>query len=146
MKACSVLLSVFLLSSSAAEARWRWRDADPFNRNGGLRRGLRHMDPSQWFNRHRTRLVNRVAYAVANTDVVKDKAERDGWTKNSCRAVGGGIITTVAGFQSAAICAAFVAGEPVSATTCVGLVLGAGATLVEATCTQLCHDGHLRDC
>jgi hypothetical protein len=146
MKVPAAVLILLCFTSVEANARWRFRDLDPLNRHGGIRQTLREHDPLTAAGHLKVRVVNRVGMAVASNPEFRETARREGWTLSKCRVAGAGLAVTIAGFQGAVICAACVAGEPVSATACTGLVIGAGTTITEIACTQLCHDRHLLDC
>jgi hypothetical protein len=75
---------------------------------------------------------------------VAAKAESEGWTKESCGAVGAGAILLPAATYIAPTCAAsaFITAG-VGVPVCVTTVSGA---IVAAVCIQLCADHHLQDC
>lgn len=140
------LVVLLLLSSTPVLARWGLSDLDPTNRNSGIRRSLRKYDPSRVIQGSYEGVLKQVGMTVARNERMKSKANAEGWTMEKCRTAGVGIASVVAGFQATAICAAYVAGEPMSTTACVALVTASGVTVTEIACTQLCNDHHLRDC
>ncbi len=81
------------------------------------------------------------------TPKLADQAEREGWTKGSCRTASAGAITAVATPLYGSICTTVgltTAGAGIP--PCLAWIAGASATLVEIVCTQLCNDRHLQDC
>lgn len=124
-----------------------WSDLDPFNRNSDVRNGLRSWDPTtaRWYRGSVGTVASRLGSQTGKNPYLIWSAQRDGWTMGKCRTVGAGAVLTTAMLYSAAICEATTV-EPVSATVCTGIVTAAGSVIVEATCTQLCHDRHLLDC
>jgi hypothetical protein len=88
-------------------------------------------------------LLDKLASQV--TPNLADQAEREGWTKGSCRTTGA--ITAVATPLYGTICTAVglsTAGAGIP--PCLAWIAGASATLVEVVCTQLCIDRRLQDC
>lgn len=137
------LLLIFFLSSHAL-AGWGLSDLDPFNKNSGVRKTIGKIKMPSITTKGQ--VLKRMGVAVANNPEFKSKAKTEGWTLEKCRTAGAGLAAVIAGFQGAAICAAYVAGEPLSTAACVSLIVASGATITEIACTQLCNDHHLKDC
>lgn len=81
-----------------------------------------------------------MARQIAQSGPVRDEAK--GWTTQTCITAAAVLVQTTAVAFAAPICAAFTVG----AVACIPFVTGLGATLVVATCAQLCTDQHLSDC
>ena len=140
----AALLLVFLFPSQS-HSRWNPSDLDPFNRHSGIRKTFSNLKIPE-LSSYKHKALARMGRIVADNPEFKSKARTEGWTIEKCRTAGTGIAAVIAGFQGTGICAAYVAGEPLSTSACVGLIVASGATITEIACTQLCNDRHLRDC
>lgn len=143
-----LIAAALILTASTAFARWGFKlsHCDPFNKNSGLRQTLCRIDPSQIYTDLKSRIVYKVGRNIGEMPEVEKHAEKQGWTTDRCRVAGLGMFTSIAAFQGVAICAACVAGEPVSTTVCASMIVGAGGVITEIACTTLCHNHKLRDC
>jgi hypothetical protein len=133
------LLTVgMLLFSSIAVARFRWKDLDPFNRDSAVRDIARSLDPSQM----RAKVTRNVAVTLASDGSIQHQVR--GWTQDRCRGSLAAIALPIVAIKAVTLCGAMV--EPISIGACITAVGTCTAGIVDATCTQLCHDHHLRDC
>lgn len=141
-----IILIVIFSCASTVHARWKLKDLDVSNRHAGLRKAAAKADPTTAIRHLNNRLFQHVGRSLAFNSQFRKEAEDKGWTLDSCKTFGNGVAVPIITLQGSAICAAALAGEPISATTCVGTLLAGSATLVAIACTQLCHDHHLKDC
>lgn len=137
----TMLMSSFLLASSVALAGWGI---------GNVRRAIngsaRGLTDQLVMANPGKKVVYKLGEEVAKNPEFRSKADKNGWNLENCQTAGAGLATMIAGFKGAALCATYVAGEPLSTTGCVALIAASGATITHIACTQLCHDHHLRDC
>lgn len=139
-----------LLCTSSTALGWGFHvklsNFDPFNKNSVIRHAARVADPVTLYKKSQDNIVTKVGKNIGSMAMVEKHAEEQGWTTDKCRVAGLGLFTSIAAFQGTAICAACVAGEPVSTGVCVSMVVGAGGVITEVACTTLCHNRKLRDC
>lgn len=146
MKRLSAALLLMATPALAGRFGIKLSSFDPFNKNSLVRHAARVADPVNLYKQVQDRIVDKVGKNIGSMAMVEKHAEEQGWTTDRCRVAGLGLFTSIAAFQGTAICAACVAGEPVSTTVCVSMVVGAGGVITETACTTLCHNHKLRDC
>lgn len=141
-----ILLALSLSTAGSAQARWKLKDLDPSNRNAGIRKVAAKADPTTAVRHLNDRLFQHVGRGLASSAGFRSQAEGQGWTLQSCQTLGAGVALPIITLKASAMCAAILAGELISATTCATTLLASTGTLVIIACTQLCHDHHLKDC